>query len=183
MGEPGPTVVSLFLAARSSIRVTFDDPVPDEVRSYVLADEYETLPGFCVQEFDLHFNAEPPDLEAVIQQATATALSSGACVAWCAFEGTFSFDRLLDAVYASSVYAVGVEGRVLVAGDGPTCSSEDRVHIVEAARRAVRYEAFQLGRPGRGIIRRWSCRLGVGPSGHSTGDRFAATALSCSFWS
>lgn len=104
------TMLSLFVAFRRDHPAHMPPPDggsrPDTVRTYELEDLDRRLPGLSVVEYDLTFNAPPPDLELVIRGWLQVAIAGGASLAWFAFEGSFDFEHLLTPDIADQVYAV-----------------------------------------------------------------------------
>lgn len=110
---------------------------PDAVRTYELEDLDGRLPGLSVVEYDLTFDAPPPDLEAVVRGWLQMAIAAGASLAWFAFEGSFDFEHLLTPDIADQIYAVATpEGEELALADDRR-EGPDWVRSLEAARGAL----------------------------------------------
>jgi hypothetical protein len=95
------------------------------VRTYLLEDLDKRLGGLRCYEYDLVFDAVPPDPDALVAAWLRSALDAGAEVAWFAFEGSFDFDHILTADVASQVFAVG-------SGAGIELAIEDAVRTAAA---------------------------------------------------
>jgi hypothetical protein len=103
-------MLSLFVAFRpgesSTVQQPGSDSGPIAVRSYELEDPDDILRALEFVELDLIYNEPPLDLAEVITAWLQEALTSGAKLAWFAFEGSFDFEHILTADIADQVYAV-----------------------------------------------------------------------------
>ncbi len=113
------------------------DAQPRSVKRYVLEDLDSVLPSGEVVEFDLAYDDLPADIENVLRAWLSASLSSGAAVAWFAFEGTFSGEHLLTADVASALYGVADADGVEVAVDDTVRHGRRWRARVENARRRV----------------------------------------------
>ncbi len=90
---------------------------PRDVRRYRLEDLDRRLGDRQCYEYDLAFDAVPPDTEVLVSAWLGAALEAGAEFAWFAFEGSFDFDHILTVDVADQVFAVGSSASIDVAID------------------------------------------------------------------
>lgn len=107
------------------------------VRRYRLEDLDRRLGGRQCYEYDLAFDAVPPDTEALVSAWLGAALEAGAELAWFAFEGSFDFDHILTADVASQVFAVGSSAGIEVAIEDPVRTAAGWAAKIVAAREGV----------------------------------------------
>jgi hypothetical protein len=131
--------LSLFAVFPADASVTSLESVggevqPRAVRQYLLEDLDRRLGGRQCCEYDLAFDAVPPDTEALVSVWLAAALDAGAEFAWFAFEGSFDFDHILTGDVASQVFAVGSKASIDVAVDDRARTAAGWAAKVTAAR-------------------------------------------------
>lgn len=112
-------------------------PRPVRVRTYELEDEARVLGGRDVVEYDLVWDAEPPELARVVRAVLVSAVEAGAVLAWCAFEGSCSFDHVLRPDIANQVYGVAAGDTVWLALDDERRHSEDWRRLLSELRERV----------------------------------------------
>ncbi len=110
---------------------------PNKVEIFPMEDVYGVLGGLQVIEYDALFCDVPAKLDLYLEQVLRSALSAGAVIAWCAFEGSFHFDHLLTPGIAPQVYAVADAAGAELAADEDLESQEWRRRLGEARRRLL----------------------------------------------
>lgn len=105
----GATLI-LFAAFPEQIPPSYRQPMnatqPTAIRTYVLEDPYDLLPGRRCQEYDLVFDRIPPDVEFLITSWIEAVITAGADFGWFAFEGSFNFNNILTEDVAQQIFAV-----------------------------------------------------------------------------
>ena len=133
------TMLSLFVAFPHDGSAHLAAPVgasqPGAVRTYDLEDADDRLPSLSFVEYDLTYNAPPPDLELVVRGWLRAAISAGASLAWFAFEGSFDFEHLLTPDIADQIYAVATPDDESLALVDELREGADWVASLDAARR------------------------------------------------
>lgn len=135
----GSTIVlSLFVvwdgAAEGTLELSVDPP-PLTVKRYPMEeDEPSARPERVIVEYDLVYPMLPPSYGQIIGQCFDRVRAAGAYVAWFAFEGSFSFDRLLTGSCANQVYALCDSAGVAVATDETLNSPEWQQRVAQAGR-------------------------------------------------
>ena len=101
----------LFAAFPDHISPSYRQPMnatqPEAIRTYVLEDPDDLLPGRRCQEYDMVFDRIPPDLEFTVTSWIEAVITAGADFGWFAFEGSFNFNNILTEDVAQQIFAVG----------------------------------------------------------------------------
>ena len=131
-------MVSMFVASRISCspHLNFRRHKKWDIKKetvYLMEDPDGVMPDHSVYEHDFALESIPDDLEGFLRCCIEDALTNGAEVAWCAFEGAFHFWHLLEPEFAASVYAVGDSEGVCIAFDKEKRTSEEWINRVSTA--------------------------------------------------
>jgi hypothetical protein len=122
------------------------DPGPVELRKYYLEDPDQRFGDIGCYEYDLYMGKVrgvvdelPEHTETMIAAWIAAALDAGAELVWFGFEGSFSFENILDPEIADLLYAVADESGQVFALDDNYREGKDWPEVLVSFRE--RFEA------------------------------------------
>ncbi|MEU9957797.1 hypothetical protein [Streptomyces sp. NPDC050982] len=139
----GPASVNVFVLGAGSTpfpKETFHIAglVPDRVLPFALMEPPEDIAALGLVSYDLDFEDTTLDLRAYTGAVLRRVCEGTRSVAWAAFEGSFSYDRLLTDPVADQVYGYCVSGsEPVVVWDVATLRSDDWRQRVAGARTAL----------------------------------------------
>lgn len=106
----GATLI-LFAAFPDHVSPSYQQPMnttqPKAIRTYVLEDPDDLLPGRRCQEYDLVFDRIPQDVEFIVTSWIEAVITAGGDFGWFAFEGSFNFNNILTEDVAQQIFAIG----------------------------------------------------------------------------
>lgn len=73
---------------------------------FVLDDETNHFPEYSIALYELRLQKNPPNFEETLRSILTASNVPGVSISWMMYDGIFSYDRLFDDVFASSIYGI-----------------------------------------------------------------------------